>query len=267
MSHFSVLVIGPNIEEQLAPYQENNMGDCPEEYLKFEDVEEEYLKSFNEEGCEMVRLPEGGHAYKWDERFRVPGTIGQGSGTHKVPDDDVTEKVLHKDRYSSFEEFMSDWVGYSERDAKAGRYGRWKNPNKKWDWYVIGGRYSNRLIKRDGNKCDQALKGEIDTEKMLEAHRADAKEAFKEAQKYDAGMRSLIYGISPEDTEDSYINKAKALSAFAVLKDGKWYERGEMGWFACVSNEKSDDQWDEEFNKLIDGLPGDTLLTVVDCHI
>jgi len=26
MSHFSVLVIGENVDEQMAPYQENNMG-------------------------------------------------------------------------------------------------------------------------------------------------------------------------------------------------------------------------------------------------
>ena len=43
MSHFTVMVIGENPEKQLAPYQENNMGNCPEEYLSFVD-ETEYLK-------------------------------------------------------------------------------------------------------------------------------------------------------------------------------------------------------------------------------
>ena len=33
--HFSIIVAGDNWEEQLAPFQENNMGDCPEEYLEF----------------------------------------------------------------------------------------------------------------------------------------------------------------------------------------------------------------------------------------
>jgi len=32
MSHFCVLVVGENPELQLAPYQENNMEDCPKEY-------------------------------------------------------------------------------------------------------------------------------------------------------------------------------------------------------------------------------------------
>jgi len=35
MSHFTVLVIGKDVEEKLAPFQENNMDDCPKEYLKF----------------------------------------------------------------------------------------------------------------------------------------------------------------------------------------------------------------------------------------
>jgi hypothetical protein len=51
---------------------------------------------------------------------------------------------------------------------------------------------------------------------------------------------------------------------FAVVKDGKWYESGEWG---CVANKKAEDLWESEFGKLLDGLPDDTLLTIVDCHI
>jgi hypothetical protein len=38
-----------------------------------------------------------------------------------------------------------------------------------------------------------------------------------------------------------------------------------MGWWACVSDEK--DNWSEEFAKLLDEIPDDTLLSVYDCHI
>ena len=54
---------------------------------------------------------------------------------------------------------------------------------------------------------------------------------------------------------------------FAVLKDGKWHERGSMGWWGCVGDDKGEEQWNAEFVKLIDGLSDDTVLTVVDCHI
>lgn len=61
--------------------------------------------------------------------------------------------------------------------------------------------------------------------------------------------------------------RAQALSTFAVVKDGKWYARGEMGWWGSVSDEKNKEQWVNEFAKLIDGLSPDAWVAVVDCHI
>ena len=58
-----------------------------------------------------------------------------------------------------------------------------------------------------------------------------------------------------------------AFSTFAVVKDGKWYERGEMGWWGVVRDEKDADEWYTQFASLVDSLPGDTVMTVVDCHI
>ena len=68
-------------------------------------------------------------------------------------------------------------------------------------------------------------------------------------------------------TLDEYGRRAAngATVFFAILRNGQWVERGEMGWWACVSNEKED--WDEQFNKMLDALPDDCWLSVVDCHI
>lgn len=40
-----------------------------------------------------------------------------------------------------------------------------------------------------------------------------------------------------------------------------------MGWWACVSNEKTIDNWESEFKEFLDNLDKDTIVTVVDCHI
>ena len=61
--------------------------------------------------------------------------------------------------------------------------------------------------------------------------------------------------------------RLRCIETFAVLKDGKWYERGSMGWWGLVSDEKDTMEWNREFSKMLDELPDDTLLTVVDCHI
>ncbi|CAQ71573.1 hypothetical protein [Cupriavidus taiwanensis] len=70
-------------------------------------------------------------------------------------------------------------------------------------------------------------------------------------------------------TREAYVQAARDAAGvtFAVLHDGKWYERGSMGWWGCVSDEKDTNEWYRQFAELIDGLPDDTPLTVVDCHI
>lgn len=65
----------------------------------------------------------------------------------------------------------------------------------------------------------------------------------------------------------AWIAAAPPLTTFAVLKDGKWHERGEMGWWACVSNEKDKGAWEREVESLIRGLDPDMIITCVDCHI
>jgi hypothetical protein len=70
-------------------------------------------------------------------------------------------------------------------------------------------------------------------------------------------------------SREEYIarDRANAIGTFAVVKDGQWYEKGEMGWWGCVHDEKDDDEWGRQFSDLFDSLPDDTLLTMVDCHI
>ena len=74
-----------------------------------------------------------------------------------------------------------------------------------------------------------------------------------------------IYGYD----RDAYIQRCRrdAIQTFAVVKDSQWFERGDMGWWGIVHDEKDSDQWSREFEKLIEGLSDDTMLTVVDCHI
>ena len=70
-------------------------------------------------------------------------------------------------------------------------------------------------------------------------------------------------------TEIEYLERASRnyFSTFAVLKDGKWYERGKMLMFGMAKDELDEDTWQRQFNKLIEDLPDETLLTIVDCHI
>ena len=57
----------------------------------------------------------------------------------------------------------------------------------------------------------------------------------------------------------------QAVTTFAVLKDGKWMQRGSMGWWGMVSDEK--DNWYEEFTDILSSIPDNKHITIVDCHI
>lgn len=145
MSHFTVSVRVPSstdvnqldsaVEKLLAPYQENNMGDCPQEYLEFKDTEAEHLEDYTSGGvCVLqLRLPDGSHdspynsIYRKDERWVYP----EGSEVIRVPANEVFE---------TFDEYME--VHQDMRRNEDGKYGYMRNPNAKWDWWMVGGRWT-----------------------------------------------------------------------------------------------------------------------------
>lgn len=68
--------------------------------------------------------------------------------------------------YASIVDYANDYHGCNpkEVDGKL-TFGRTTNPNKKWDWWTIGGRWSEELVSL-GKKCDRCLASEADLESM-----------------------------------------------------------------------------------------------------
>jgi hypothetical protein len=349
MSHFTVLVIGEDYEKQLAPYQENNMGDCPKEFMQFNDVTEEYKKQYEEDGRDMIKMPDGTLVSPYDQRFKVM----EKPNCYKtvIPDDCQKVEIKYKDMYDTFEKFMEEECDY-EVDPETGKPGYWENPNRKWDWYQVGGRWCGFFKLKEGSRgelgtpglmtempesgADSVMKKDVDWEGMRKEAGDSARKAYqelaaafggavpkldlrwkeiiktepyasmdpderrgvyhnqpallamkalydkklKEAKEKSTGNKNieadellkLLRWGSLEDfqcTEEEYVQRAQnqICATYAIVKDGKWYERGEMGWFGVSINEKDDDVWYSEYAKLLNELPDDTLLTVVDCHI
>jgi len=275
MSHFTVVVRVPEalvtelgvekaLAKMLAPYQENNLGDCPEEFLEF-----------------------------------------------------------HEDRDC-------------EPDKKTGRRGYWENPNKRWDWYLIGGRWSGFFPLLDPNTAtvgepgafdnkpepgrgDVCRIGEIDTDAMAK----EAREKFEawwvafEAYREDPTVRqdpfdgprhkALHLGLvivrrgPPEPGEEdrahrwgdgihnvddgrrdwhdviSNITKEEAerflpsfcpSTPYATLDSAGWHAPGEMGWWG-VSSETPDAALAHDTGYLdwLRATPSGDVLVAVDCHI
>lgn len=153
-------------------------------------------------------------------------------------------------------------------DGEVVRVVKRTNPNKKWDYWTIGGRYSGCLIV-GGKPCDHARFGSIDMDEIRRANRERRVRAVEEARaEVDAGkseeLTRYLYGeyiFSP-----GYADRDQAWT-FAVLKHGAWLERGEMGWWGIVSNEETPEDWDEAYRIVLASIRPDQHVWIVDCHI
>jgi len=200
--------------------------------------------------------------------------------------------------YKTIEAYAKDYHGYYKVN---GKYGYRSNENAKWDWYQLGGRWTGFFKLKPGvngglgtpslvssrraevGTADQALKRNIDFDAMYSENlecSIKSYEEFKELYKKDpekaeqeAYFNYGVYNTSGNreefipETKEKYLDRNASISTFAIVKDGKWYEKGEMGWWACVSNEKDTKEWNQEFKKLLDEIPEDTILSLYDCHI
>lgn len=356
MSHFSVLVIGAHPDNQLAPFHEFECTGKDDEFVVDVDKTDELRKEYETRTEKRVRAPDGTvHSFftekgDWDIRFSKPDPenavfksldrrvkfIPEGHEEIEVPTKDVM----------TFAQFIEDWSGLksvpytSAPNAEDHKYGYVlldakgdvikaidrTNPNAKWDWYQIGGRYTGKLKLKEGRPgrtgkpglmtepadpgfVDQAFKNAIDFKGMQDKgeaeHRARHKrfmellgsnpmprlwkdvraanpgniDAARDAYNSQSGLKAVRedrdffwYDDVAEEfscSEEEYAQRGRqrAIATYAVVKDGKWYQRGEMGWFGIAHDEKDESEWDAEVAKMLDALPGDTLLTLVDCHI
>lgn len=363
MSHFTVLVIGlaTAIEAQLQPFHEFECTGTDDQYVQDIDRTEEARAAFAKATVTRVRDQNGvlhdmfDENGNWKPEFSVEGKNGRRE--QSLPPGYTEEKVPAKD-YENEAEWIVGYFGgailpHGQTPGEEHKYGRVEldaegnvvrvidrtNPNKKWDWWQIGGRWSGFFTLKPGAEgvrgkegamgshrnagegfADQARKGDIDFERMRreasekagvewdkiraivgdmdsfitwekmydEVHpgNIDAARAAYAAQPQNVALNAAVDAeleanpskdsdlvwveLAPFKADRELFQKraADAISrTFAVLKDGQWYERGRMGWWGCVADERDADRWNDEFVALIDGLPDDTVLTVVDCHI
>lgn len=61
------------------------------------------------------------------------------------------------------DESWTEWIEL-DADGKVVDYFTTTNPNPKYDWYEIGGRWKNMLLRLDGRKVDSCPIGELDFE-------------------------------------------------------------------------------------------------------
>lgn len=168
---------------------------------------------------------------------------GYRTKVHHVPHGWIERKVRLADMMS-FNEWLVNECGYEVAHEKPDITGRHMfgyvlldkegtplkvvrrtNPNDKWDWWVIGGRFNQGFISRSGSTIPFGWMRDIDieatnttrrNERILMQQEAYAKLASGEETE---GWLRMLYGdtiFSPD-----HADQARAWT-FAILKDGIW---------------------------------------------
>lgn len=162
-----------------------------------------FYREFTPEELEMVgKGPFGtgsGHGLLWHSKDWGDGK-GYRAKVHYLPEG-WQEINVASSTVTTFAEHAADYYGVpivkkgevNDQDTSGGRvavdengeviavYNR-TNPNKKWDWWAVGGRYSNRLrVKGDTAAIDSAAVGNIDFDAMLHDRKRAARDRLHEA--------------------------------------------------------------------------------------
>lgn len=402
MSHFAVVVVLPEeptnsaLEAALAPWHEFECTGRNDRYVVDVDQTEEARAEFAKSTERRLRDADGNLHDRFDEKgewkpqFSQPDDDRFSSGRKGFVPPGYEAVDVPSSEFQSFAEWASDYHGWPivtsedeiDRDEKH-KYGHIlvgedgevircvdrTNPNSKWDWWQVGGRYGGRLAagydpekdpanietcwlcdgtgKRGdaiGNKvreadpsytcngCDgngsktkwpsnwikvgnTARWGDIDKAELKAAKVADRRTEVVEMQvkaglspqDFEKGFRAYkaanamwrelpeprprgaefhewlkyethgdlasayhaadTWGqIEPAEGQsiEEWIEAAPALSAYAIVIDGKWCAKGEMGWFGTSFGESDD--WQSQLQTILSQIPDDHYVAVVDCH-
>ena len=234
MSHFTVAVIHDekkSIDEILAPYDENLKVPRHVRFTRAEAID--YAKRNFKNRCEGMS-------------------------------DDEAWKFMA-------ENFRKDMI-----DDEGNLYST-RNPNAKWDWYCVGGRWGGSLRLKSGETTDEARIRDVDfspDEEEKEDARAfwdavvEGKIPEREDEEAFAIWNPEYYKKYYGDRE-TYANSMAEFSTHAVVtEDGKWHEKGEMGWFGCSYETPEEAKtWERDFReKFLKDVDPNLLITIVDCH-
>lgn len=259
MSHYTLGVIMDKLDEEeldklLAPYSENLEV---EPYIDI--TKEEIINNAKQRKNELLKAIEKGEELKdWQQDYINATT---------------DEELYNLERYEEEE--------FDENGNQLSRY----NPLSKWDWYVIGGRWSGEL-NIDGNWQNFGKIKDIKFEQMPEnkqkiyddsilywelfvEEREPVNDEEKEYKENEFCPFKKEYYLNRYKTKEYYAEMCSTWFTHALLYNGKWYEVGEMGWFGCDdATQDSEQAYIQKFNEILNNTDNqEKYFVVVDCHI
>ncbi|MFA7205014.1 MAG: hypothetical protein WC102_01660 [Saccharofermentanales bacterium] len=160
------------------------------------------------------------------------------------------------------------------------------NHKSQWDWWAVGGRWSNKLkLKKpdeEGNdRCNFGRIKDINFDPDPERYKERARfwELFiEDAEPENEDEREMLSWASYKKefytkrygTKENYATLESLFETWAVITpDGEWHEKGSMGWWG-LSDESNEEacEWAKTYKeKFIDTADPELIAVLVDCHI
>lgn len=128
----------------------------------------------NEDGTYSIRIRDLGMFIQWHQKD-VPCTeVFELQQFINWYNDEVLPTVL------TGETPNESWLEWIELDADGNvvNYFTTTNPNPKYDWYEIGGRWKNMLLRLDGSNVNSCQIGELDFESEINRLKAEANRIY-----------------------------------------------------------------------------------------
>ena len=275
MSHYTVMVITSNgdYESALAPFDENL------------DVEP-YIRKTKQEIIEQLKQ----RKQQYDEEIAKGGT-----------DNWFKENYIDTVNWNNDESIYSAYRNVNDEDEEFDEEGNelsTYNPQAKWDWYSLGGRWKGTLKLKEGakvikesdtswcNSDEEIKKGYTDFAQVKDV---DFSPNYKDIEHYRRFWEINVEGSPLRKNEkkedfcsfwnakyylekfgnvDNYIEDNCNITTYAILNHGEWIEPGEMGWWGCSgATQDGYSVYRQVYKDIIKNLNPEDYIAIVDCHI
>ena len=244
---FSVMVVGDNPQELMDKYDSNKEV---EPYVKYKYLDAKKYKNVAIKSIEKI-VSEG-------DKIPLQGNIKEA----------LKERLKSLKNMSDFDYYrqLTEGMFYDNNGNALSE----ENPDGKWTTCRKGGHFSIPFILYNGTESYSEYKSAINWHDMLE----------KNKEIYEAAWEIVVDGREPENDNEkqiyesmhdkqAYFSNFKSKEDYVIYSTSYWNYAfvDEEGWHdmdnTCNGDEK---KWISEFyNRFIEPLPGETLLTILEC--
>jgi len=247
---FSVLVIGPDnfvdLVKVLRPYKLHT--DFPP-YIKY---------TRKEKAVERKKLLK-----YWRKQLRLtPLDIGIFNKVVELEEIDDEQYFLNSTKFHDSSELTENGEPISTYNPNS-RYSDWEYDKR------LGVRLEQTM--KAGILASALRKKDVAWKYMSEVNyrmaRSDWVTMFDPSLGKPTPSERLKYDYWDGETKEQYLDRQRMFLTHAYILNGKWYERGKIGWWPLDLHLMDRDKWLAQYEKMLTQVKPDTILTAIECTI